>query len=415
MSTQPPTTATTPATAGPSTTATNTAVRPHRRKPSCPWPLLTPDALANDTPSRRAGVPLKSERKFYRNVFAIVRDAGAALHLASPTVTAALLFAFRYFAVRSFSKSDRFVVATASAFLAAKARDELRPLDAVLAACLRVRASAGGGAKAAKGKKVGGGDGDDAGGAPPPSVESLLADPAYMASLRDAVLTAERAILYALGFELDVEPPQEALLRSLALLRQSDDAAVASFWADPKHTQLALNFISDSFRTTLCLTHDWAHIGAGAVAAVVAITGGPPPLVAGGAPFWQVAVDDLTAETLDDVVSVITGMYVTDDGGGGGGGGGGKSKDRTRGAGDAAAPAPSRPSKAAKTAPDADAASAAAAAAAHEATASPASGEAASTPLGDGAGGGPAPAPPPANGAPTTIASVASLEEGELA
>jgi pyruvate/2-oxoglutarate dehydrogenase complex dihydrolipoamide acyltransferase (E2) component len=61
--------------------------------------------------------------------------------------------------------------------LAAKARDELRPLDAVLAACLRVRASAGGGAKAAKGKKVGGGDGDDAGGAPPPSVESLLADP----------------------------------------------------------------------------------------------------------------------------------------------------------------------------------------------------------------------------------------------
>ena len=282
MSTQPQTTTPTAA-AGPSTTAPTPAVRPHRRKPSCPWPLLTPDALANDTPSRRAGVPLKSERKFYRNVFAIVRDAGAALHLASPTVTAALLFAFRYFAVRSFSKSDRFVVATASVFLAAKARDELRPLDAVLAACLRVRAGAGGGSKAAKGKK--GGDGDEAGGMPPPSVDSLLADPAYMASLRDAVLTAERAILYALGFELDVEPPQEALLRSLALLRQSDDAAVASFWADPKHTQLALNFISDSFRTTLCLTHDWAHIGAGAVAAVVAITGGPPPPRGGGRPL----------------------------------------------------------------------------------------------------------------------------------
>jgi hypothetical protein len=314
--------------------------------------------------------------------------------------------------VRSFSKSDRFVVGTAALFLAAKARDELRPLDAVLAACLRVRAAQGGGGKKGGG---GGGDGDGGGGGGKKDVPvaALLADPAYMASLRDAVLTAERGLLYALGFELDLEPPHDALLRSLSLLQKSDDAAVAAFWADPKHTQLALNFISDSFRTTLCLTHDWAAIGCGAVAAVVSITGGPPPLVAGGAPVWQAAAPDLTQETVDDVVSVITGMYTTD----GGGGGGGKAKERR---GDDGAGA--RQAKAAKTGagdkgaapplPDADGP-----------PLSPASGEAASTPLGYGAA---ASAPPPhANGngaaaaadaAPTAgLASVVSLEEGELA
>ena len=314
---------------------------PHRRRASCPWPLLTPAQLEADTPSRRAGVPAARERKFYRNLYTLVRDGGAALGLSQPTTATALLFGFRYFAVRSFSKSDRFIVGTAALFLAAKARDELRPLDAVVAACVRAR-----------------GGGKDGGAAPAPP----LADPAHAAALRDAVLTAERALLYALGFELDLELPHEALLRALALLRASDDAAVAAFWGDAKHTQLALNFINDSFRTTLCLTHDWAHIGAGAVQAVVELAGGPPPLVAGGAPFWQVATDDLAQDTLDAIVATITGMYTTD-GGGGGGGGGGKGKARDRG-GDRGGDA--RPAKAAKAGAGQGAGGAAAAAAARQ-------------------------------------------------
>jgi hypothetical protein len=342
-------------------------------KRSRPWPLLTAQQLADDTPSRRAGIPAKRERAFYRNLYSLVKEGGQALALAQQTTTTALLFGFRYFALRSFSKSDRFVVGAAALFLAAKARDELRPLDAVVTACLKVREAQGGGGKK-KGSAAAGAEGSGSvaaspmytptptpgqgGGSAsasalpspasrtaaaiaaaslggPSTLTAQLADKAYMGSLKEAVLTAERALLYVLGFELDLELPHEALMASLALLRKSEDPAVAEFWADPKHTQVALSFINDSFRTSLCLMHDWAHVGVGALVAVVDKLGGPAPVVslAGGSwggsrsgggsagttgsrgsrPrfFWELvpSCSDMTPELLDDVVRIISGMY----------------------------------------------------------------------------------------------------------
>ena len=114
-------------------------------KRSRPWPLFTPEQLADDTPSRRAGISAKRERSFYRSLYSLVREGGQALKLEQRTTTTALLFGFRYFALRSFSRSDRYVVGAAALFLAAKARDELRALEAVAVACLKVRAAQGGG------------------------------------------------------------------------------------------------------------------------------------------------------------------------------------------------------------------------------------------------------------------------------
>ena len=394
----PPSTTTT--TAGAAATAKPTtstsSPTPFQSKRSRPWPLLTASQLADDTPSRRAGIPAKRERAFYRNLYSLIREGGQALALAQQTTTTALLFGFRYFALRSFSKSDRFVVGAAALFLAAKARDELRPLDAVVTACLKVREAQGGGGGGKKGKKGGGsgGGGNNAEGAgsvaasplystptptpghassssttttttttlpspasrtaaaisaaslsgsgsgpaPPSTLSAQLADKAFMSSLKEAVLTAERALLYALGFELDLELPHDALMASLAFLRKSESAEVAEFWADPKHTQVALSFINDSFRTSLCLMHDWAHVGVGALVAVVDKLGGPPPVVSlgggggsggsgsGGGDddsskkkkkqpryFWELvpSCSDLTPELLNDVVRIISGMYET--------------------------------------------------------------------------------------------------------
>ena len=220
-----------------------------------------------------------------------------ALKLEQRTTTTALLFGFRYFALRSFSKSDRYVVGAAALFLAAKARDELRALEAVAVACLKVRAAQGGGPGGGGKKNKGGGGGagtqEGAGSvaASPPKVAvqavaslptpatgsssstlpspasktslggggvtggagekaggqektlaAQLADKAYMASFKEAVLTAERALLYALGFELDLELPHDALMGSIALLRKSELPAVADFWADPKHIQVREKF-----------------------------------------------------------------------------------------------------------------------------------------------------------------------------
>lgn len=275
----------TAATAAPSTAPTTTGFLSKRSRP---WPLFTPEQLADDTPSRRAGISAKRERSFYRSLYSLIKEGGMALKLEQRTTTTALLFGFRYFALRSFSKSDRYVVGAAALFLAAKARDELRALEAVAVACLKVRAAQGGGPGGGGKKKGGGGSAGAAqegagsvaasplytptalptpatgsssssalpspaskaslggaekaaaGGGQEKTLAAQLADKAYMASFKEAVLTAERALLYALGFELDLELPHDALMGSIALLRKSELPAVADFWADPKHIQVTI-------------------------------------------------------------------------------------------------------------------------------------------------------------------------------
>lgn len=103
--------------------ATSTATTGFLSKRSRPWPLFTPEQLADDTPSRRAGISAKRERSFYRSLYSLIKEGGMALKLEQRTTTTALLFGFRYFALRSFSKSDRYVVGAAALFLAAQARD----------------------------------------------------------------------------------------------------------------------------------------------------------------------------------------------------------------------------------------------------------------------------------------------------
>ena len=277
---------------------------PERRRRSCPWPTFTDAQLRDDTPSRRDGVPAAREKKFWRSVQVLVRSAGQeALRLSPPTVITAFLFAARYFALRSYARNDRFVIGTAALFLATKVGDEPRALEAVLRACLASRDAAGMG----KGGKAGA-KGSAAAAASASETAAHLADPAYLASLRDAVLTAERALLYALGFELELELPYAAFFGGIDKVRRAGSPADAAFWADVSHVQLGLNFINDSFRTQLCLMTDWRFIGVGAVAKVCAHVGRPCPEVE-GKPFWAAQCPDLTAEGLEEVVRTISSVY----------------------------------------------------------------------------------------------------------
>jgi len=376
---------------------------PERRRRSCPWPTLTEAQLRDDTPSRRDGVPHAREKKFWRTVQVLVRVAGQeALRLSPPTVITAFLFAARYFALRSYARNDRFVIGTAALFLATKVGDEPRALEAVVKACLAARDAAGigrAGKAAAKGSA--------AAAASAAETAAHLADPAYLASLREAVLTAERALLYALGFELELELPYAAFFAAIDRIRRAcPDPEAVAFWEDVSHVQLGLNFINDSFRTQLCLMADWRFIGVGAVAKVCGHVGRACPQV-DGFPFWRSQCPDLTQGGLDEVVRTISSVYQAAPGAGGGGGGGG-------GGGAAAASAAAPPAAAAAAAaaaapPPARVADTSAAAlppaprpshvslAAGADHPSPASGDAATTPLVEEVGGpaaGPLPAQP---------------------
>lgn len=71
---------------------------------------------------------------------------------------------------------------------------------------------------------------------------------AYLELQKDQILLAERAVLYTLGFDLDVEHPHSYMLKSLATL--GGDQAGASF---PGLYQNAWNFMGDGWVRVACV------------------------------------------------------------------------------------------------------------------------------------------------------------------
>ena len=59
---------------------TGTGSRRHHSSPSCPWPLISKEALEGDTPSRLQGMPVKRERTIMGSLTKMLRQTGEAHH-----------------------------------------------------------------------------------------------------------------------------------------------------------------------------------------------------------------------------------------------------------------------------------------------------------------------------------------------
>ena len=153
------------------------------------------------------------------------------LRLSPVAIATAAAFSHRFFAVRSMARNCRALVAAAALFLAgkteetpARAREVLAAVDALVPLrvfhCEREGSEGGGGEQAGRRE---GENGEEARERQPSGIHlPLTADEAAMLSAVDALMTAERALLYALGFRLDVEHPFRT---ALSLAKAHGDAA----------------------------------------------------------------------------------------------------------------------------------------------------------------------------------------------
>ncbi|KAH9314276.1 hypothetical protein KI387_022903 [Taxus chinensis] len=93
---------------------------------------LSRDEIERCSPSRRDGIDLQKETYFRYSYCAFLQTLGMRLQLPQTTIATAMVFCHRFFLRRSHATHDRFLVATAALFLAAKTEETPRPLNSVL-------------------------------------------------------------------------------------------------------------------------------------------------------------------------------------------------------------------------------------------------------------------------------------------
>ena len=272
--------------------------------PDAPRPL--PRSALATPPTLADGVAPADEAAARAALDALITEVALALNLNPAGVAAAAALAHRFYAGRSMAAADRVAVAGGAVFLAGKLEETPRTLDAVLAA-LR-----------------GAGVPPRPGGDPPD------------AAAVDAILTAERALLYASGFKLGLDHPFRHLLPLLAahapLAPPPPPPREVSPSAEPPplpHTlqQQAWNMAVESVPTRLDVSVPAAAVAGGVFVVALRIFGATPRSTT-DTPWWEAA--GVAPSTLADVVDVLLQQYEE------AAPGGGKRKGGSGGDGDSA-------------------------------------------------------------------------------
>ncbi|GIL45138.1 hypothetical protein Vafri_2471, partial [Volvox africanus] len=144
----------------------------------------TLEELRATNPSIRDGLDPDKEVLWRRQYCKLIQEAGMALKIPQwGGISVAITLCHRFFAIKSMKKNDRFLVATACLFLAAKIEESPKLLKNVIMESERIRHTKN------------------------PAALRALDDPVNFDRLREEVLQAERAVLYTLGFDLKIEQP----------------------------------------------------------------------------------------------------------------------------------------------------------------------------------------------------------------
>ncbi|KAF7806846.1 cyclin-T1-4-like isoform X1 [Senna tora] len=172
--------------------------------------FLSRDEIDRFSPSRKDGIDVLHETSLRYSYCAFLQNLGMRLQLPQTTIGTAMVLCHRFFVRRSHACHDRFLIATATLFLAAKSEETPRPLNNVLQASSETLHKQ-----------------DFA-------LWSFL--PAnWFEQYRERVLEAEQLILTTLNFELNVQHPYDPLTSILNKLGLSQTVLV----------NLALNLISE--------------------------------------------------------------------------------------------------------------------------------------------------------------------------
>ncbi|TYI41524.1 hypothetical protein ES332_A01G032800v1 [Gossypium tomentosum] len=192
--------------------------------------FMTRDDIERYSPSRRDGIDALRETHLRYSYCAFIQNLGLQLELPQTTIGTAMVLCHRFFVRRSHACHDRFLIATAALFLAAKSEETPRPLNNVLRTSCEIFHK------------------QDI------TFLSYLLPVDWFEQYRERVIEAEQMILTTLNFELNVQHPYAPLTSILNKLGLSQTALV----------NLALNLVSEGLRSSLWLQFKPHHIAAGA-------------------------------------------------------------------------------------------------------------------------------------------------------
>ncbi|OEL24850.1 Cyclin-T1-5 [Dichanthelium oligosanthes] len=193
--------------------------------------LLSRDEIERRSPSRRDGIDSALEARLRASYCAYLRCLGIRLGLPQTTIATAVVFCHQFFFHRSHACHDRFLVATAALFLAAKSEETACLLNTVLRASCEV----------SQNQEFN-------------LLPYILRDQDWFEQYRESVIQAEQMILTTLDFELEVVHPYASLSSALSKLGLSHTVLFNVAW----------NLINEGLQSSLWLQFKPPHIAAGA-------------------------------------------------------------------------------------------------------------------------------------------------------
>ncbi|XVF28887.1 hypothetical protein REPUB_Repub15cG0071700 [Reevesia pubescens] len=184
--------------------------------------FMSRDEIERYSPSRRDGIDALREVHLRYSYCAFIQNLGLQLELPQTTIGTAIVLCHRFFARRSHACHDRFLIATAALFLAAKSEETPCPLNNVVRSSCEIFHK------------------QDI------TFLSYLFPVDWFEQYRERVIEAEQMILTTLNFELNVQHPYAPLTSILTKLGLSQTVLV----------NLALNLVSEGYHFGLLVCCD---------------------------------------------------------------------------------------------------------------------------------------------------------------
>ncbi|XP_031276568.1 cyclin-T1-4-like isoform X2 [Pistacia vera] len=194
--------------------STSTSCKRDRSKLDDEEPVfMSRDEIERHSPSRKDGIDAVRETHLRYSYCAFIQNLGFRLELPQTTIGTAMVLCHRFFVRRSHACHDRFLIATAALFLAAKSEETPRPLNDVVRASSEIYHK------------------QDI------TLLSYLLPVDWFEQYRERVTEAEQMILTTLNFELNVQHPYGPLTSILNKLGLSQTVLV----------NVALNLVSEGY------------------------------------------------------------------------------------------------------------------------------------------------------------------------
>jgi hypothetical protein len=192
--------------------------------------IFTKEFLDDPTSPRFNKCGMKESKMYQKKTIMFMEDLGAEMKCEKVVVATACVFFHRFYVMHSYKSHNRFNMAVACLFLASKTEEMMVKLRDIVLMYFRVR--------------------------------NPTQSPTEMEckEMQKNVLLAERILLQTMGFDMTVSHPHTPLLQKLRELK--------NYIPEDKRKEMyetAIAFITDSYRTSLCLQYPPTQLLYGAI------------------------------------------------------------------------------------------------------------------------------------------------------